>query len=447
MDRVLDRQAHCESCELTIGGASAAGPGTLVDGRYRLLRQVGDGAMGQVFEALDVHLERRVALKIVHPALGSSLDFEREAKALASVHHRNVPVIHVFGVHGAASFFVMELIEGLRLSEVILQHREHQARMPPFRAVQIVHQLALALAETHAKDIVHRDVKPENVIIERGTGRPVLVDFGVAVRLDPTDTLTVRGSPAFMAPEVLQGGPASPASDLYSLACLAYEVICGVLPFEASSLDELVDAHLRRAVPPPSMHAAELEPFDEVLLRALDKDPRRRYSTCTAFAAALERVEVTEEEVADADVSQLIPLRRGAIRILVVDDDPVFGRVAKRAAMVAFADAEVEVSRAKNGAAAVRNSERVIPQLLLLDYMLPGMDGVEVLSRIRALPGGESVSVVVMSGSVDEQQRWRFSSLGVHDFLEKPVEFSSLVETIVKKGRERGWLSRMPAAE
>ncbi len=437
-----DRPVHCEECGLSIEGPSEAGPGALVDGRYRLLAPVGDGAMGQVFEALDVHLERRVALKIVHPALGSSLDFEREAKALASVRHHNVPVIHTFGVHGHASFFVMELIEGARLSEILAQHREHHARMPPFRAVQIVHQLARALAEAHARGIVHRDVKPENVVIETGTGRPVLVDFGVAVRLDPTDAHTVRGSPAFMAPEVLAGGAASPASDLYSLACLAYEVICGTLPFEAASLDELVDAHLRRAVPPPSLHGAELASFDEVLLRALEKDPRRRYPTCTAFAAALERVDTKIEDVRDTDVSQLIPLQRGAIRILVVDDDPVFGRVAKRAAMVAFADAEVEVSRAKTGAAAVRNSERTLPQLLLLDYMLPEMDGVEVLSRIRALPGGENVSVVVSSGAVGEAERWRFSALGVHDFLAKPVEFGELVATIVKKGRERGWLSR-----
>ena len=418
-------------------------PDTVVDGRYRIERSRGDGAMGHVYQASDINLDRRVALKIMHPLMGAVDDFRNEARALASVRHHNVPVVHAFGFHGNLPFFVMELIDGASLGEVLTQHRSHGARLPSFRAVQIIHQLALALAASHAKGIVHRDVKPENVIIESGSGRPVLVDFGVAVPTEPVDARPVRGSPAFMAPEVLEHGRASPASDLYSLACVAYELIVGQLPFTDPSLDELVESHKRRSPPAPSSHAPELKPWDAILLRALEKDPRERFPTCTAFAAALERVEPEDEHV-DHEVSQLIPIKRGAIRILVVDDDPVFARVAKRAAMVAFADTDVEVSRAKSGEAAVRNSTRVLPQLLLLDYHLPGMNGVEVLSRIRALRGGETVSVVVMSGAVGEQERWRFSSLGVKDFLAKPAQFSDLVDSILSKGRERGWLSRTP---
>ena len=120
----------------------------------------------------------------------------------------------------------------------------------------------------------------------------------------------------------------------------------------------------------------------------------------------------------------------------------MFARVAARCARIAFADIKVAVSRARTGVAAVRNVERRLPQLVLLDYNLPELDGVEVLSRIRALPGGDSVSVIVMSGAIEERERWRFSVLGVRDFVHKPVEFSEFVMRIVQKGRQRGWLPR-----
>ena len=440
---------HCPHCSLTVApGAHPMGPECLVDGRYRVLRELGSGGMGQVFEARDVHLERTVAIKQLKVgASPRSLEaFHREAQALASLRHRSIPAIHAFGVHGAAPFFVMERIDGLQLDTIVDEHARHDERVPAHRAVSIVRRLASALAAAHAAGILHRDVKPENVLIEAETGRPVLVDFGIAARSeDASTTGRIAGTPEFMAPENWSGGSAGPASDIYSLGCLAFELLTGRLPFQADDIPSLRLAHLGQPVPLASSIVDELAPYDAVLARALAKSPADRYPTCAAFEVALANALAPPGSIDDAHITEILPHTSGAIRILVVDDDPIFAMVAARCAKVAFVDGNVAVSRAASGWSAVNNAQRWMPQLLLLDYNLPELDGVEVLSRIRELPGGESVSVVVLSGAVGRSERYRFSALGVRELLEKPVSFDALVDTIVRKSEARGWLPRRAA--
>ncbi len=415
----------------------------LIDGRYRLLRKLGEGAMGRVYEALDVFLDRRVALKLLPPLDGKRTlaKAAEEARALAAIRHSEVPIVHAFGVHEQRPFFVMELIEGTNLRVILAVHKAHGEVIPLHRSLQIAASMAAALGAAHAARVLHRDVKPQNVIIEADTSRAVLVDFGMALR-SLTQRATTAGTPAFMAPEVLAGGPASIASDLYALGGLVYEMLTGSLPFPADTIEELRDALRSRSLTPCSAHRPELQPFDHVLARALAKSPEKRYATCAAFRAALEHVAGVErsEEPDPPEVIQILPRDEDAIRILVADDDPVFARLASRAARIAFADVHVAVSRAPTGPAAVSNAARRIPQLLLLDYNMPGCDGVDVLSRIRALPNGQRVCVVVMSGDVSGELRWRFSALGVKHYLVKPVSFSGLVDVILGRARERGWL-------
>jgi eukaryotic-like serine/threonine-protein kinase len=163
-----------------------------------------------------------------------------------------------------------------------------------------------------------------------------------------------------------------------------------------------------------------------------------------AFRADLEHAArealMQPDQVLSSQITDLVPVQQDAVRVLVVDDDPVFVRLAVRAARIAFVDTQVAVSRAKSGPAAVENARRWLPQLVLLDYRLPDMDGVEVLSRIRALPGGQGVAVIVISGAVGEDARWRFSVLGVRHFVNKPVEFSELVDNVVSLAQRRGWV-------
>ena len=409
--------------------------------------------MGAVFEAHDVFLDRRIALKFFS-RVSPKKPVENaiaEAKALAAIRHPEVPTVHAFGVHDDRPFFVMELVEGTNLRVVLQAHKVHGEVIPLHRSLQIATSMASALGAAHAVRVLHRDVKPQNVIIEADTSRAVLVDFGMAVHEKRASG--TPGTPAFMAPELISGRPATTSSDIYALGGLVYEMLTGSLPFPANDLKQLKKALLNDPLRPVSELQPSLARFDSVLARALAKSPSDRYATCAAFRAALEHAtraephpEPRQEDLAESS-STPTDASDDAIRILVVDDDPVFGRLARRAARIAFADVHVEVSRATSGPAAVENATRSLPQLMLLDYNLPELDGVEVLSRIRALPKGQTISVIVLSGDVSGELRWRFSALGVKRYMEKPVSFQGLVDVILGRATERGWLPHDAVAE
>ncbi len=437
---------HCRRCALPRGEAVGLRPGSLIDGRYLVDRLLGSGSMGTVLLARDVHLDRRIAIKFLAPgASARQLDsFEREARALASVRHDGVVGVHAFGVHGDQLFFAMEFVDGATLGKIIAEHAQHGTTVPLHRAVDVLLRVSSGLSAVHAVGILHRDVKPENIVIEGETGRPVLVDFGLAIGHDEAANAPgVVGTPAFMAPECIRGEPGTQRADVYSLACTAYELLVGCVPF-AGSLEEVLKGQLQFEPEAPSMRHPWLQPFDRVLARALAKDPSTRHGTVAAFRADIEhaaREALSQPDpILSSQITELVPVEQDAIRVLVVDDDPVFVRLAARAARIAFVDTQVAVSRAKNGPAALANARRWLPQLVLLDYRLPDMDGAEVLSRIRSLAGGEVVAVIVISGSVGEDTRWRFSVLGVRHFLPKPVEFGDLVESIVQLAQRRGWI-------
>lgn len=440
----IESERHCNVCSLR---RDAARPpleaGDLVDGRYRIVAALGRGGFGLVYRAEDVHLRRYVALKLARAEDREQrygLSFEAEAAALAAIHHPNVVAVHAFGIHGRAPFFVMEHVEGASLEKSLRAHRAHDAHVPMHTALHVVRQIALGLGAAHAVGLVHRDVKPDNVIIEAHTGRPVLVDFGIAVSVR-REIQEVVGTPAYMPPEATTRGELlGPASDQYSLACMAHELLIGVPPFEAPTTADLIHLHLEAARPRVSARRPELAPCDEVLVRALAIDPAKRWPSCIAFADAL--AEVTRSLAAPAPAVDLpLPaLTLASRRVLIVEDDPVAARLLSRAAQIAFIDGEVAVARARSGPDAVSNAERATPSLVVLDYNLPGMDGVEVLSRIRAMPGGDRVQVLVASGNVSASERWRFSILGVRDFLDKPLELTRVAERIAQIARRSGWM-------
>ncbi|MCB9595979.1 MAG: protein kinase [Sandaracinaceae bacterium] len=407
----------------------------LVDGRYRLQLVRGRGAMGHVYEAWDVNLHRRVALKLAAPDAPPS-DRERmevEARAQASIRHRGVPVVHAFGRHDGRPYFVMELVRGPTLLEVITAHLAEGTSIADHRATAIALDVIAAVGAAHTADVLHRDIKAENVIIEAETGRVVLVDFGMATSRDRPVWSTPVGTPIAIAPEIWDGAPPSIASDVYALGCLVYELLTGRAPFAAESIAQIARAHGTRKPIPLGVLAPELAAYDAVLDVALAKDPSARFPTCAAFSAALEAVDPTRPPERAARGSD-------AIRVLVVEDDPLVARAAMRAATTGLEDAGVSVRWADTGERALRCAASEMPHVLVLDHQLPGWSGAETLSRMRSLPGGEDVAVIIVSGAISGPDEWRFSALGAATRVDKPFAFEDLVAAIRVKARARHWL-------
>jgi serine/threonine-protein kinase len=416
--------------------------------------------MGCVYEAEDVDLERRVAIKLARTELSWALSrFRREAAALATIRNEHVVAVHAYGRYEGAPFFVMEYVDGEDLASIVGQHRKAQALTPLVRSVEILEQVARGLAAVHAAGVIHGDVKAENIVIERGSGRPVLVDFGLAhdtqreLGVPPRDE-PVLGTPQYIAPELYWEDGARPTalSDIYALAVVGYELLTGQVPFDGAEALAVLEMHRDVPPPPPSALRPTLAVLDELFLAALDKDPSRRPQTAAAFAARMGAVaRLLTREVKSTSPFHEAPssgeIRVGgseAPRILVIEDEPVFARLAGRCAQLAFGDTPVDVVTVATGPEAVASARRRAPQLVVLDYHLPELNGVEVLSYLRTLPGGDEAEVLVVSAEAGAAERWRFGILGVRDFLDKPVDVSELVERIADMGRRRGWLKAAP---
>ena len=268
--------------------------GDVLAGRYRIEGPIGAGGMASVYRARDLRLERDVAIKVLLPNLAAdpalARRFDREARALAASAHPSI--VNVFDVEpgdaatGREPFYVMELCEGGSLAERLAQ----RGRLPPTELGPIVAAVADGLADLHRRGFVHRDVKPHNILF--AGGRPKLADFGLTMPADRSDltALTAAGATvgtlAYLAPELLGSGHASPASDVYALGVVAFQGLTGRLPRPATSVTEIVEAHSRPA-PIVSSVAPDLgTAYDAPIAAALAADPRARPSPL-ALAAGL----------------------------------------------------------------------------------------------------------------------------------------------------------------
>ncbi|RMG13522.1 MAG: serine/threonine protein kinase [Planctomycetota bacterium] len=296
-----------------LGRDRGACPGRDVSGdRFRVLRVLGKGATGEVLEADDRMLGRRVALKVLRRATERARQrFEAEGRALARLRHPAIVRVHEVTSLGEAPCLVMELVEGESLEARI-------AREGPLAAHEVLavgRAVASALEAAHRAGLVHRDVKPSNVLLA-DDGRVLLADFGVARdRGADVERLTRTGewvgTPAFMAPEQLRSGlDVGAPADVYALGATLYCAATGVPPLQRQNLPELIGAVLSALPPPPSSLRAEVGGgFDQVLLRCLAKEPAERYPTAAQLAADLERLE-RGEAVARSTSSVVLPLRR-----------------------------------------------------------------------------------------------------------------------------------------
>jgi serine/threonine-protein kinase len=262
-----------------------------VAGRYSLDRELGRGGMGVVFLARDVALDRLVAIKLLPPALAGTdalrARFLAEARMAAGLAHPHIVPIHAVEEHGDLAFYVMGYVDGETLGERV----RARGPLPAGEVMRVVQEVAWALGHAHARGVVHRDVKPDNILLERGTGRALVTDFGIAHATAAVTTPTggvAMGTPQYMSPEHAAGAPADARSDLYSLGVTAFLALTGRLPFEASSVAGYLAKHAEEPAPP----VASVNPRVPLRLattvgRLLEKEPERRPDSADALAAEL----------------------------------------------------------------------------------------------------------------------------------------------------------------
>ncbi len=268
-----------------------AGLPSALAGEFVLERELGRGGMGVVFCARDVRLDRQVALKVLPPDRGADPEirarFLREARTAGQLSHPHIVHIHRADERGEFAFFVMGLVDG----ETLAQRVQDRGPLPPVDAVRHLREVSWALAYAHARGVIHRDVKPENIMIERGSNRALVTDFGIA-RVEQASGLTsdghILGTAHFMSPEQIQGNALDGRSDLYALGVVGYYLLSGHLPFEGERGGGVLVAHVSR--PAPSL--AEVAPqipraLVTVIDRCLSKDPAQRFETGEDLSEAL----------------------------------------------------------------------------------------------------------------------------------------------------------------
>ncbi len=398
--------------------------GEVLADNYRLVRELGRGAMGAVYLAEDLALERQVAVKVllpehaVHP--GQAALFRREARLLAAVRHENVVHVHALGEHRSVPFMVMEYIVGPTLAYYLVQAvRVHDA-IPLDLAVGLALQLCRAVQVVHAAGIIHRDIKPANVMVAPGP-RAILMDFGLAKSTDSRGSGThIIGTPDYLAPEQIKHRPRTPEEarrcDVYALGMSIYELMAGKLPFPSGEVADVLRKHQEEDPMPPSIFRPDLpEVFDQAVLRAVARDPNQRFQSCDDLMAAL-------------IAAHRKTLRKTPQRVLVADEDPLVLDQLRMCVEAAAPDAEVVM--VTDGEQVVQEAQRQTMGLIIMDLALPKLNGVEVCATLRGQESTADLPVVVLSTRSTRGDRALLRQLGVRAVVQKSLGLDGLTSIV-----------------
>jgi putative two-component system response regulator len=418
-------------------------------GPYRVIERIGRGGMATVHRAYHPGLDRYVAIKVLPEFFADDPEyrerFQQEARSVARLKHPNILEVFDFGYEHDLAYLVLELVEGGTLSDRV------GTPMDLREVVHILGQLAGALDHAHANGILHRDIKPSNILLHKD-GTPVLADFGLARiagsmrRL--TSSGTVMGTPEYMSPEQAADEAIGPASDIYSFAIVAYEMLTGRVPFGADTPAAVLLSHVTKPMPAARELRGELSAhIEEVLRRALAKRPEDRFATATAFVAALKPAAWPnghgDEPIAIVPVTRQLARPDHAPVVLVVDD----GAANRELIEACLAGVECQVRTAEDGVSALKFINASPPDLILLDVQMPGMDGYEVCKRVKSNPASKLVPVVMITSLDRTADRVRALEMGADDYMTKPVDRVELVARVRSALRLKGTYDSLDSAE
>lgn len=402
--------------------------GDVLSGTYEIRSVLGAGGMGQVFEAHDLVLNRKVAIKAAWPDLEDS-PIRKEAQALAAIRHPGMVGVYTVAQHEGIEYVVMERVHGASLEGYL--HRKQTAGEPlgVVEAVDLLIAIADALTAVHRAGIAHRDVKPANVMLAPG-GRVVLMDFGLFLpEFEVAAQATIAGSPQYMAPEAISNTVEPGAGglvDLYALGVMAYEMLAGVPPFQGETPDEVWDRHLYDPIPDLAQARPDVPASLASLVRdLLAKDPSLRPQSPDAVVWQLRSARAQAEATA----------REEPYSVLIVDDDRDTGKVIGFYVRKVAPDVDVRV--VSSGEAAIDAVRQREPNVILLDLHMPRMNGIEVCMFLRGAGLAESATIVVVSAGAQEDDLQLLSQLGITQFILKGADLADRVAQMIAEVRKK----------
>jgi len=400
--------------------------GELVAGTYQVLRVLGVGGMGTVYEAHDRALNRRVALKVPQ-STSPELSLRKEAQALAAIRHRSMVTVYAVVMHREIELLVMELIRGTTLHEHIQKHVRARQRFTIGEVLDTLIGIAEGLAAVHASGIAHRDVKPANIMLAPGD-RTVLMDFGLFTaefeRLE-----TVAGSPEYMAPEIYAATVDPGAGhlvDVYALGVIAYELLTGHPPYRGVNAIDTLGLHARSPIPDVVAERQDVPAeLAALVVEMLAKAPGDRPQG--------------SEDVLGRLRAMRARLERGRSRqkftVLIVDDDRDFAETMRALVRAAVPDAEVQVAR--DGEAALSSVTKQVPTVMLLDLNMPRMNGLELCMAMRGAGLAAECEIISVNGAATPKDRELLLRLGVRQSLTKTPALSRAVVDLMQTSRRR----------
>jgi len=479
---VPEGRVLCEKCTswntkntfsaTALAPSSSAAQGIVLEDNYRLLEEIGRGAMGTVFRAMDMTLDRIVAVKFLRPEYEGNeafvWRFQHEARSMATIQHQNVIRIFSFGTFGPASFFVMEHIEGETAEARLFAALGRSKLLDIEDVVRILHDVSRGLVAIHHANVAHRDIKPANIMIDTSRDRAVIMDFGLGRRYTSMTQDSVvfagGGTPAYMAPEVFSDHDDDPEiaklADIYSFGATAYELLTGRLPFDGNDVDELRQAQATTTPPSPSNLRPDLpRGLDEVVMRCLEQDAKDRYGSCVALREAL--VAVTTERQpgrhstlpgseAPSDVHEIcrtsvVPAMDPVdVRILIADLDPGTKATVLSSARTLFSG--VRFQAARSAPVALRLARQNRPHVVVAPVRGRFIDGLELAALLRSDHDLDAVKLVLVSDRITAEDRRVMTRLGVFHVMLSPVDVEEL-STVLRRAVVPATKSETPVTQ